>query len=325
MKMKKTSMFKGFLVLLLTIVTTINLSFAAGGKLIDVLFSSTALKEVLQSKVLLEGASSVKAASYVDSALRAIGFSNKKVSKQELRSFLKKVGGSAEDQKYRKTLEALLEIPDEKITKDQMVEAIDSLLFIANRYGRSGAVVIACTKCVAGDLSEAGFKFAMKEFSNGNIASILKSFNNMSPSQVRKQTRSLMRRHSLGDLPVDIETFPPQQEKAFALFVHLLERGNSAQKKYAKAALAMAKTDGGTDLFNNKFWMRFAGDMSDDEMSGLTELMEATAKRAEKDGVDMDEAFERVLKSRAADEEGNIAAHKAEKISQIKRNKCFFK
>jgi hypothetical protein len=325
MKMKRTPMFKRLLVTLLVLTTTINLSFAAGGKLIDVLFNSSVLKEVLQSKVLLEGASSVKAASYVDGALRSLGFSNKKVSKQELKSFLKKMGGSAEDQKYKRALEALLEVPEDKLTKDQMVESIDALLFIANRYGRSGAVVIACTKCVAGDLSEAGFKFALQEFKSGNISGILKSFNNLSPSQLRKQTRSIMRRHSLGDLPVDADTFPPQQEKAFALFVHLLERGSSSQKKYAKAALDMAKTDGGSNLFNNKFWMRFAGDMSDEEMSGLTELMEATVKRAQKDGVSMDEAFERVLKSRAADDGGEIAAHKAEKIAQIKRNKCFFK
>jgi hypothetical protein len=145
---------------LLILCLTINVSFAAGARLIDFLVTSSGVSEILAKKGIAVGSDSKEVQSYVASSLKALGVQNGSSSKDQLMRVLGSIPpGTQREMDMNTGLQRLLESDVGALKKDQVVSAINSLIYIANKNGKS--TVITCAECVNDTLAKQGFKFSI--------------------------------------------------------------------------------------------------------------------------------------------------------------------
>lgn len=307
---------------LLIFCLSINMSFASAVKLVDYLVSGSGVTEIL-AKHGIKGSDAKQVQSYVASSLSALGNKGSNLSKEELLSVLSKLPVTGPDANIRKSLQVLLDTPADKIKKADVVSAINNIIYLANRHGKS--VIITCAECVNENLARDGFKFTVETIKNASASKLLNDVIPKNPAQLNTFISGRMKRLGMGDYSkVTPASVLPEDEKSLALFLGLAESGSAEQKALINAIKKVSTKGGKTNIIDpknpHKFWKILADDMSAQDMAGWTKTLEEVSARAQKDGVTAEEAFYRTLKDKA---QGN--EYLTKQYETLKAKKCFFK
>lgn len=301
---------------------SINISFASAVKLVDYLVSSTGVTEIL-AKHGISGSDAKQVQSYVASSISALGNKGATLSKEELLSVLSKLPVTGPDANIRKSLQLLLDTPADKIKKADIVSAINNIIYLANRHGKS--VIITCAECVNDRLAKSGFKFTVETIKNASASKLLNNVIPKNPAQLNTYISGRMRRLGMGDYSkVTPGSVLPEDEKSLALFLGLAEAGTPDQKNLIASIKKLSTVNGKVNIIDpknpHKFWKILAEDMSAQDMAGWTKTLQEVAARAQKDSVTAEEAFYRTLKEKA---EGN--EYLTKQYETLKSKRCFFK
>jgi len=314
-------MFKSFVTLSLIISMSANVYAAGAVKLVDFMISGSGVVEIL-GKYGIKGNDAKMVESYMASSLMALG-SKKSLTGEELKVVLSKLPVTGPDASIRKELQILLDKSEGTISKDDVVKAINNIIYLANRHGKS--VIITCAECVNENLAKNGFKFTVENIKNASSVKVLNEVLPKNPAELNTFIASRMRRMGMGDYSkVTPDLVSPSEEKSLALFLGLAESGNSDQKALIASIKKLSTTNGKTNLLNpknpHKFWKVVADDMSPQDMSGWTKTLNEVANRAQKDGISTEEAFYRTLKDKSENNEYLLKQYET-----LKAKRCFFR
>jgi hypothetical protein len=310
-------MYKYLLVLLLSI----NVAFASGGKLIDYIVSNSGISDLLTKQVLVYGDDAKQVKSYVGSSLKALGIPEGAGAQGALMRRLGEIPpGTMQEINMNRGLQGLLESDVKSLKKDQIVSAINSLIYIANKHGKS-SYVIACADCVNANLGKAGFKFTLEAISDSKTAALLVKELPSDPKQLQTFIRNGGMKLKMGDFARSGSMVLPEEEKALGAFVALGTKGSKEQQELVKSIIAASNGNIFDAKNPHKFWKVLSDDMTADEMAGWTNTMKEVAARMKADSkLTTEDAFYAVLKSKAGDDPGLNA-----QLNTLKSKRCFVK
>lgn len=301
------------------LITNATIVYGAGTvKLVDYMISSSGLTELL-SKNGIKGVDAKQVESYVATSISSFG-AGKTLTQKEFAEVLSKIPATGEDATIRKKLQLLLDKSDANIKKEDVVEAVNSILYLANRYGKS--VVVTCADCVSDSLTKNGFKFTVENIKNAGSAKLLADVIPSNPKDLNSFIRSKSKRLGFGDYSkVSAQFITASEEKSLALFLALAESGSVAHKDFAAIIKKLSKDN----LFNprdpNKLWKIVTSDVSDEHIVRMTSLLnEVDAVLAKEKNMKIEEAFYQVLKKRS-----EASGELFQKFKNIKAKRCFFK
>lgn len=299
-----------------------NLGFASGTtKLVDYIVSGSGVVELL-TKNGIKSVDAQQVKSYVGSALAALG-AKKTLTKDELLKVLSSLPVTGNDSAVRLKLQKLLDTPEGQIKKEDVVEVVNNLIYLANRHGKS--FIITCSDCVNDALSKEGFKFTVEVVKNATSMELLKNVIPSNPQDLSKFITARMRRLNMGDYAkVSPDLVSPSEEKSMALFLALAENGTKEQKSFIDAIKKVSTTNGKINVIDpknpHKFWRELADDMSPETMEGWTRTLNEVAERRAKEGLSAEEAFYKTLKEKA---DANPELKK--QYDMLRQKRCFFK
>ncbi len=309
---------------IILLILSLNTAHAAGGKLIDYLIFDSGVAEIL-TKNGVDAIAIPRVKRYVSNSLQALNFSGKTPTKAELKEILNGLSGTSQDLKIKKSLLALLDKPEDKIKKQDVVNAINSLIFLANRHGSTGSTMLACAQCVSDVLSKNGFKFTLEEINNTTAKKVLDQTLPKQPRQLTNYINTKMAKFNFGDLSrVSPSMLKPEEEKSLGLFLGLAEAGTKKQKALIEAVREFSTDQNGvTNLIDSRnphtFWKLFSEDMDDETVEGWTKIIKEANANA--DGqTNKQEAFYSALKKRAGDDE-----YMNDQLEFLKKKSCFFR
>lgn len=309
---------------ILLLLLTMTAANAAGGKLIDFLLFDSGVAEVL-TKNGVDAIAIPRVKRYVSNSLQALTLSGKKPTKAQLKEILNGLGGTQQDLKVKQSLIKLLDKPESQIKKQDVVTAINSLIFLANRHGSTGSTMLACAQCVSDVLSKNGFKFTLEEINNTTARRVLDQTLPKQPRQLTNYINTKMAKFNFGDLSrVSPRLLRPEEEKSLGLFLGLAEAGNKKQKALIEAVRDFSTDQNGvTNLIDSRnphtFWKLFSEDMDDETVEGWTKILKEANSNA--DGqTNKKDAFYTALKKRAGDDE-----YMNDQLEFLKKKNCFFR
>ncbi len=300
-----------------------------GGKLLDLLVNESGLIELL-TRNGIEAAAARQVQHNIANSLTSLGLTGQSASPEALQRVIAGLGTSREDRKIKTSLLKLLNQDAEVLKKGEMVEAINNLIYLANRHGVRGSLVLACSECVNESLFIHGFKFSMEEVSRPAVKKLFES--NIIPNEPRELSRfiaSKMKRLNVGDYSkTSSKLVAPEREKSLAIFLALAEKNSPATKverDFIDAVLAISTTPSGqVKLLNesnpHSLWSTFAINGADEEyLTGMTALLKETAERG-KDNVSKKDAFFEVLD----DTIGSTSKEAQDGVNSLRIQTCFF-
>ena len=302
--------------------TNTTIVYGAGAvKLIDYMISSSGLTELL-TKNGIKGVDAKQVESYVATSIGSFG-AGKTLTQKEFAEVLSKIPATGEDATLRKKLQVLLDKSDADIKKEDVVEAVNSILYLANRYGKS--VVVTCADCVSDSLTKNGFKFTVENIKNAGSIKLLSDVIPSNPKDLNLFIKSKAKRLGFGDYSQASPQFiPASEEKSLALFLALAEGGSAVHKEFAGMIKKLSTSNNKTNLFNsrnpNKLWKIVTSDVSDEHIVRMTALLKEVDTVAVKENMKIEDAFYQVLKKRS---EGSDELF--QKFKNIKTKRCFFK
>lgn len=293
-------------------------------KLVDYLISEAGVLEILATKGI-KGKDASLVQSYVKIALKSLG-AKKTITSKELNTIFQILPSNSSDSKIREELKILLSKSESDISKDDIVQAINKIIFLADRHGKS--IAITCANCINETLTAHGFDFSIKKLKNSKVKDILESYIPKNADDYHNFITTHARNANMGDYThVTPEEVAPIEEKAMATYFGILELGTPNQKKLAETIKKLSTKDGKTNLFDpknkHKFWKIFAdeGDeMSEKDIKGWTETLNEVAVLAEKEDMNIEEAFYKTLKQKADGNEKLMS-----QLEILKKKRCFFK
>jgi hypothetical protein len=315
----------------LMLLASSNTLYAAGAvKLVDYMISSSGLTEIL-AKNGIQGVDAKQIQSYVTTSISSFG-AGKTLTQKEFAEVLSKIPTTGEDATIRKNLQVLLDKSDTDIKKEDVVNAINNIIYLANRYGKS--VVITCAECVSESLTRNGFKFTVENIKNAGSVKLLADIIPSNPKDLKIFITSKAKRLGFGNYSlVSPSVILPEEEKSLALFLALAESGSKVHKEFADTIKKLSTNSKGTNLFNsndtNKLWKIVTTDVSDEQLVRMTELLKEVQSVLNKErklnsgvnqNVKIEDAFNQVLKKRA---EGSDDLF--QKFKNIKAKRCFFR
>jgi hypothetical protein len=316
---------QNLLALLLVMSVSTSVYSAGAGKLIDFLVNDTGIIELLGSKGI-KGAAASRTKKYILLSLSSLNIVGDRIpTKVELKKIISTISGSADDLKIKKQLTDLLDKPSEKLTKEDVVLAVNNLIWLANRHGKRGSIVLACSACVNESLSRHGFKFTLEVLNDSAVKRVLNDVLPRRPRDLRNFLNERMTTLGLGDFSrVTNDLVAPEEERSLGLFLGLYEHGSKGQKELIESILEISKKpDGKVELLNpnnpHKLWKLFTKDLADDELADWSTMLRKVANDSANDESKKD-AFFAYLKGKAGDD-----PIRNEWLNKIKLQKCFFK
>jgi hypothetical protein len=306
---------------LLVLCLTINVSYGAAGKLAEVMLNTTEFSKLLAKYGIL-GADAKEFQKGVSASLAALG-DKKTISRDELSMLLSKLPVTGNDASSRKVLQVLLDSPVDKIKKEDIVNAVNNLISLADRYGSSA--MFTCSRCVSDSEAKHGLKLGVSEVTNSSVKKLLNTEIPKNPTLLNSYITTRMKKLGMGDYGANVtpDTVGLGDEKLLAIYLGLAEKGSADQKALATAIKKLSTKNGKTKLIDpknqHKFWKIMSEDMSDRDMREWTEMLNEVSARAQKDGVSPEEAWNRTLKEKA---QGDPTLTKL--YETLKAKKCFF-
>lgn len=315
-------------VLLLSFSLTFSVNLlAAGGKVVDFLLSESGVLELL-AKNGVEAKAAARVSKYVKNSFISLTSDGKVPNKKQLLEIINSLSGNSTDRAYRAKLLKILNSDADIAPKEDVVDAVNSLIYIANRYGVQNSTILACADCVSEALGRHGFKFTLEEMSNSSINQLLKNYVPRDPKQLQSFIQSKMRSVGAGDFRrVSTKMVAPSEERTLALFLALAENGSPASgnlRKLVDTILEVSKDSSGkVNLFDADINHRLWKIVDDNELSD--EMMEKWVTHLRKVADEPDpskrkEAFFKVLREKAGD---NDFIHA--QINDLQVKKCFFR
>ena len=123
-------MFKFFVIACLIINMSSNVFASGSTRLVDFMLSGSGVAEIL-GKHGIKGNDAKLVESYMASSLAALG-SKKSLTQEELKNVLSKLPVTGPDASIRKELQILLDKSESEISKDDVVKAINNIIYLAN-------------------------------------------------------------------------------------------------------------------------------------------------------------------------------------------------
>lgn len=314
-------MSKYFIIYCLSILLGLNAYASGSVKLIDFMVNGSGVGEII-GKYGIKGSDAKLVESYMSSSLAALS-AKKSLTKEDLIEALTKLPVTGPDATIRKELQILLDKPESELKQADVVAAINHIIYLANRHGKS--VIITCAECVNENLAKNGFKFTVENIKNSSSLKILNDVLPKNPAELNTFISARMKRLKMGDYSkVSPELVSPSEEKSLALFLGLAENGSAEQKALIASIKKLSTRNGKTNIIDpknpHKFWKVVGDDMSPQDISGWTKTLSEVAMRADKDNLTAEEAFYRTLKDKA---DGNDYLMK--QYETLKAKRCFFK
>jgi len=304
-----------------------SLQFSASAssiKLIDILANESGLGQYL-SKFGIRGSSATQVKSYVNNSIASLyKFGSAKPSAATLRRHVANLPTtSSKDKRYKDALLKLLAKPESELTEADIVNSINSLIYLANRHGKNSAAVLACTACVSESLSAKGFKFTLETMNNSKSKEVLTKILPSNPRSLTNYINTKLAKHRIGDLSKSGKLVASEEEKALGLFLGLKEVGSKEQRDLIRAIESVSTNSAGkiniVDTANpHKLWKLFSEDISESEMEGWTKLLDEVAANSK--GVDKKrDVFFEILEKRAKD-----SPELQDRVQILKNKNCFF-
>jgi hypothetical protein len=309
---------------LVVLALSTNLTFASSVKLVDFLVNGTGVTEVL-GKYGIKGQDASQVKSYVNASLNALNLNSATPTKKDILDSLAKIPMTGQDANIRKELQVLLDKPESQFTKDDVVKSINHLIYLANRHGKAGSVIITCSECVNDSLAKSGFKFTVETLKDSSTKKVLTEVLPKNPKDLNAFIAARMKRMGAGDYSkVTPDLVSPDEERSLGLFLGLAENGNAKQKELVKAVMEVSKTPNGqVNLIDpknpHKLWKLLADDMSPEVMDGWIDMLKQVAKEG-KSSPSKKDAFYSYLQKKA----GNDPVLN-DQLKALKAKKCFFK
>lgn len=289
------------------------------GKLIDLIVSDEGMMTAL-AKSGIKGDNALQVKNYVNTSLKALSANGVKPDKMELRRILQSLPNNGADGRVKRKLFGLLYKNDSELTKGDLVDAVNELLYMANRYGSGQSTVLACGPCVSDNLSRNGFRFSMEIIENKQAKYILDHLPK-NPEDLRRSLNDSLRAFDAGSINwVPANILASEEEKSLALFFGMARHGSASQKKLFKSIMNVSKFDKRSKkFFGHKMWKLFSENLSPTEIDGATRLLDDIAKDPTfiKDG-NFETAFIRRLQKQVHD---NPALGK--ELDTLKSKRCF--
>lgn len=296
--------------------------YAAGAvKLVDYMISSSGLTEIL-AKNGIKGVDAAQVESYVATSIGSFG-AGKTLTQKEFAMVLSKIPVTGEDATIRKELQVLLDKSDADIKKSDVVKAINNIIYLANRYGKS--VVITCAECVSDSLTKNGFKFTVENIKNAGSVKLLENVIPVNPKDLHVYITARAKRLGMGNYSsVSAKYVLPSEERTLALFLALAESGSPAYKDFTAMVKKLSTKNGVSNIFDmsnpNKLWKYVSSDVSDVEISKLTAVLKEVDEVKTADKLSIEDAFNRILRKKSESSEDLFQKYKS-----IKAKRCFFK
>lgn len=307
---------------------TLTVHAAGGGKLLDLLVNESGLLELL-TKNGIEEVAARQVQNHVKNSLTSLGLSAN-ASGESLQRVIASLSNSGEDRKIKQSLLRLMNQETESLSKGDVVEAVNNLIFLSNRHGVRGSLVLACSECVNENLFVHGFKFSMEEVSRPAVKKLFESNiipNN--PADLNRFISGKMKRLGFGDYSrASSKLVAPEREKSLAIFLALAEKNSPATKverDFIDSVIAVSTTPSGqVKLLNEEnphsLWSTFAINGADEEyLSGMTTILKETAERG-KGNVSKRDAFFEVLD----DTIGTTSKEAQDGVANLRLQNCFF-
>ncbi len=319
---------KKFSVILFSLLLTLNIYGAGAGKLLDLLLNESGLVELL-TKNGIEGAAAVQVRTYVKNSILSLSVGSEMPTGDALLNIIKGLENTTADRRVKASLLKVLNKNSDELKKSDIVEAVNNLIFLANRHGVRGSLVLACSECVNNALFSHGFRFTLEEVTQSSVRQLLES--NVIPREPRALSQFLsnkMSRLGFGSFNrASADLVAPEEEKALAIFLALADKGSpatTAQRDFINSVISMSTNPSGEvkllDPENpHKFWKLFDdSENTDNVLAGYATILKETAEEA-KTKVNKKEAFYDVLQRNAGD-----SPEATERVNSIRIKNCFF-
>ncbi|MDC1175476.1 hypothetical protein OAT67_08760 [Bacteriovoracaceae bacterium] len=309
------------------LVLSVQLQAAGGGKLIDLFLTQSGL-ETLFLKTGIEDAAAQRVTRYISNSILSFSTSSDIPSKSKLVEILKSIKGNKRDTLYQKKLLQLLNKNSDNVTKEELVDSVNSLIYLANRYGVKNATILACADCVSETLGRHGFKFTFEEMTDTSTKQLLESYVPRKPDQLNYFITKKMKELELGDYSrVSRKLVRPSQERTLALFLALAEESSPAsskQRELINAILEFSKdSKGKVQLISKDNQHILYGLVDDDSMTDAirTEWIRVLEEASnDPSAASKKEAFFKVLRRDAGD-----STELNDYVNSLELKKCFFR
>lgn len=313
-----------FKVMLLLAMMTGEIYAAGLGSLAHYFVSESGVAEVLVSKGIV-GDMADTVSHYVNDSLKSLTVGKNIPSAGELEKIIKELGTvDRRDEAIKAQLLTLLAKDQKNLSKDDLVKAVNNLIYLSHRYGKRGSTVLACSECVNTALHKEGFRFTMEVVSDVNVQKAMKEIVPDNPRDMKRFISNKFDDLGFGDYSkVPSSLVGPEEEESLAVFLAMAEAGSAKQRKLVDAIASISKNGSGeVQLVSrenpHKLWKLFTNDMSDEVLDGWIDVLERTAKEGDGEA-SKKRAFYKVLKDRAGDD-----PVLNEQVNMLKVKKCFF-
>ena len=295
------------------------------GKGVDLLVNESGLLELLSNKGI-RGLSANRLKNSGLNSIKNLNASGSLPSAYQLQSILRNLNVTSDsiDAVKKVKIRRLLNKSHKDITKDEITDLFNDLIYLSHRYGYSKTTALACSQCVSDALYSRGFKYTLEVLENKNSAAVMKNHIPKTPSKLRRFIAKEMTNSQMGDFSrATTKQVGKEEEKALGLFLGLSKYGSAKQKAFTKAVKEVSKMPSGNvslvDSQNShKLWKIISSNLTDQQLDGWTDILNKTATKA-KGQRSKKEAFFSVLEAKA----GNHPGMK-ERLKILKRKNCFF-
>lgn len=293
---------------------------------LDMLLSTAGRKAAIEASGLSGGGAS-KVEQVIGHAFKNLTGSETP-SSSDLARALRGIKSGA-DARLKRRLLTLLSERERDFTKDEFVEVVNSLVYLASRYGADNTLALACASCISGPLARNGFRFTYDEVADSKTRYILESVIPRKPEDVIKYIKNNLRTQKLTTQKLNyLSELPPEDEKVFAVFLSIPTHGSPAQKELFESIVEISRKPDARGLVNvldpqnpHQLWRLFSSDLNEIELQGWARMLKSVAKDAQdKKEVGKKAAFFRYLEAKVADD-----ASLADELENIKTKNCFFK
>lgn len=307
---------------------------AFSGKLVDLIVNESGLLNLL-AKNGIEAQVSSQVRNTVKNSIISLagGVDGTVPTSDQLIKVIKGLPNDPKDGGAKSRLIKVLDVEDTaSLDKEATVGAINDLALLAQKYGTSSTVALACSQCNDGALAIHGFKLsviAAEEFTQKSTQQVLTSI----PRESRELNKFISRKFQklkLGRFNARTQKLVQEEdEKALAIFLALAEKSSPAtasQRRFINSVMEISKTKNRTILLDSNnyhnFW-KFLGDKENNDvlLDQYTNVLNRTAEY-KRSGMNTKDAFYKVLDDIAED---GPSSKKLEYVERLKSKNCFFK
>jgi hypothetical protein len=292
-------------------------------KFIDFLLKDSGVVEALARHGIL-GEPATRVQTYVRNSLTALSTRSGDMSPVELRRTLSGLSLQGDDLRLRNQLLELLERNADEMAQEDMVTAINNLIYLANRHGVRGSVVLACSECVSDALRRHGFRFTLASVQNESAQQVLENVVPRNPRDLSNFINRRMTAMNLGNYRnAPRELIGPEEERALGLFLGLAEHGTEVQKEFVAAVVDFSRV-GSNDvrLLNpdnpHIFWRFFDQNPSDEKLRFHARMLREAAQESNVAG--REDAYYRSLSRHYQNNDEALRM-----IDELRLKKCLFR